>query len=174
MKYKLSNSQIGFTLLELTVTTAMLSVMTVSCMMLVSTSYTAWNRHEDDHATREAGLAVLRHINRHVRQAASVVGISTVIDTSGTLSVLDATGQTLVWDHDAGTKEVRFGVTTATNVLATGIEELSFLGIRRNGWEASTVLDEIHSVRCTTKVNLIRPSGTDSVTTSSQAWLRSW
>ncbi len=174
MQTRHPNNRIGFTLLELAIATAMLSVLTVSCMVLVGTSYDAWNRHEDDHASRQAGLAVLRHLTRHVRQSKSVTAISSSNDTSGSLSITDANGQTLVWDHDAASKEVRFGVNTATDVLATGIEELSFVGIKNNGWETTTTVGEIYSVQCTTKVSLAHLSGAEIVTTSSQAWLRAW
>ncbi|NOY43194.1 MAG: hypothetical protein GXP26_15345 [Planctomycetes bacterium] len=174
MQTKHSNSRIGFTLLELAVASGMLSVLTVSCMVLVGTSYDAWNRHEDDHAGRQAGLAVLRHLTRHVRQSKSVMAISSAKDTSGSLSVTNADGQILVWDHDAGTKEVRFGMNTATDVLATGIEEFSFVGIKNNGWETTTAVGEIYSVQCTTTISLPHLSGPESITTSSQAWLRAW
>ena len=155
-------------------TTAMLALITTSSMVLVRTSYTAWNRHEDDHAQRQAGLAVLRHITRQARQAKAVFAISAPTDNSGTLSLLTTDGQLQVWDHDAVTKEVRFGINTATDVLATGIEELTFVGIKVSGWEQTTEPGWIHSVDSTTKVNLTRPSGTDVVTSSCRAWLRAW
>jgi len=164
----------GFTLLELVVSATMLSALAVSCMVLVGTSYNAWNRHEDDHATRHAGHAVLRHITRHARQATSVAAISVATDTSGALSLTDVNGDVYVWDHNAASKEVRFGLNSATEVLATGIEELAFTGIKRNGWETTTTVGQIHSVRCSTKVNVTHPSSTEVVTLSNQAWIRAW
>ena len=174
MKNNRTRHRAAFTLLELTVTTGMLALIATSSMVLVRTSYTAWNRHEDDHAQRQAGLAVLRHITRQARQARSVVAISAATDNSGTLSLLTTDGQLQVWDHDAVTKEVRFGIDTATDVLATGIEELTFVGLKVNGWEQTMQPGWIHSVQATTKVNLTRPSGTDVVTSSCQAWIRAW
>jgi prepilin-type N-terminal cleavage/methylation domain-containing protein len=164
----------GFTLLELMVTTAMMTVLCTATMVLVRTSYSAWNRHEDDQQTRQAGIAVLRHIVRNARQASAVSAISSAADNSGTLSLLMPSGQTYVWDHDAGTKRVLFGITTATQVLATGIEELNFFGIRADGSTASTDVGLIHSIRATTEVAVALPSGTQAVTTSCQAWLRVW
>ena len=79
-----------------------------------------------------------------------------------------------MWDHDAGTKRVLFGVTTANQVLATGIEELNFVGLRTDGAATTTDVGLIHSVRATTEVALNHPSGTEAVTTSCQAWLRAW
>ncbi len=164
----------GFTLLELMVTTAMLAVLTTATMVLVRTSYSAWNRHEEAQSTRQSGIAVLRHIVRHVRQAGSVVAISTAADNSGTLSILTPTGQTLVWDHDAGTKRVLFGSTTASQVLATGVEELNFVGFRTDGTTSTTDVGLIHSIRATTEISLVHPASTEAVTASCQAWLRAW
>jgi prepilin-type N-terminal cleavage/methylation domain-containing protein len=171
---KNNNRQHGFTLLELMATTAMLAVLSTATMALVRTSYSAWNRHEDDQETRQTGIAVLRHIVRHVRQATAVTTISNANDNSGTLAVLTPAGQTLVWDHDAGTKRVMFGVTTANQVLATGIEKLNFVGFRADATTPSTDVGLIHSIRATTEISLTRPAGTEAVTTSCQAWLRAW
>ncbi len=164
----------GFTLLELMVTTAMLAVLTTATMVLVRTSYAAWNRHEEDQQTRQAGIAVLRHIVRHTRQATAVTAISSAADNSGTLSVLTPSGQTLVWDHDAGTKRVLFGVTTPYQVLATGIEKLNFVGLRTDASTLTTDVGLIHSIRATTEVTLNHTAGNEAVTTSCQAWLRAW
>jgi len=174
MKSNRKNSRLGFSLLELMVTTAMLAALTASCMVIVRTSYTAWKRHEDDHVTRQSGLAVLRHIARQVRQAKAATAISLATDNSGSLSLLDTNGDVLVWGHDAGSKEARFGVVTATNVLATNIEELTFVGYKVDGTTPTTDPGLIHLVKCTTIVNVIRPAGIEAVTTSCQAWLRAW
>lgn len=164
----------AFTLLELMVTTAMLAVISTATMSLVRTSYAAWNRHEEDQEIRQSGIAVLRHIVRNVRQATAVMAISSAADNSGSLSILSATGQTLVWDHDAATKRVLFGVTTATEVLATDIEELNFVGYRTDGTTPTTDVGLIHAVRAATEVALDHPGGSQAVTTSCEAWLRSW
>ncbi len=166
--------QAGFTLLELTVSTAMLAVITTASMGLVRTSYSAWNRHEDDHAQRQAGLAVQRHITRKTRQAKAVMAITASTDNSGSLSLLTADGQLLVWGHNAKTKEVLFGVDAATQVLATGIDELTFVGFNVLGSLQTTEPGLIHSVECITKVTLTRPTSTDVVTSSCRAWLRAW
>ncbi len=152
----------------------MLATLTASCMVIVRTSYTAWNRHEDDHTQRQAGLAFLKHIVRKVRQAKAVIAISAPTDYSGSLTLLDADGNLLVWEHDNATKEVLYGIGTATDVLATGIEELKFVGLKLNGATQTTDPGLIHTVECTTSVTLTRPTGTESVTTSCRAWLRSW
>jgi len=164
----------GFTLLELMVSTAMLAMLATACMMLVRTSYTAWNRHEEDHSQRQEGLAVLRHIVRQTRQSRAVMAISAASENSGSLSLLTTDGRILIWDHNNSTKEVLFGEDTATNVLATGIEELTFVGTKVNGTDQTVETGMIHSVHCTTKVNLTRPAGTEAVISSCRAWLRAW
>ena len=155
-------------------TTAMMAVLATSCVVLMRTSYAAWNRHEDEHSQRQAGLAVLRHITRTTRQMKSVVAISASTDNSGTLSLLSTDGKVLVWDHDNVTKQVFFGETTADNVLATGIEELTFVGIKLDGTTQTIEPGLIHSIDCQTKINLTRPAGTETVTSSCKAWLRAW
>lgn len=173
MKSNKRHKRIGFTLLELMVTTAMLAALTASCMVLMRTSYTAWNRHEDDHSQRESGIAVLRHITRQARQMRSVMAISAPADNSGSLSLLSTDGRLLVWEHNSGTKQILFGENTATNVLATGIEELTFVGKNINDVTV-TAPGLIHSIDCTTKVNITKPSGTETITSSCRAWLRAW
>ncbi len=160
----------AFTLLELIVSTAILAALTTSCMVIVRTSYTAWQRHAGDHAQRQSGLEVLQHVVRQIRQAKAVVAI----DSSGSLSLLDQNNNILVWDHNAGTQVVLYGIGTATEVLATGVKELAFLGYKVNGSEATTDPGLIHLVKCTTKVDVTRPAITETVTTSIHAWLRAW
>lgn len=164
----------GFSLLELVVSTAILAVLSVSSMVLVRSSYAAWKTHEVDHAERQQAVQVVQHIVRKVRQAVAVVEISDPSDISGSLSLLTANGEILVWDHDAGSKEVRYGVNSPTDLLAEGVEELNFRGLKTNGWEQTTEVDLIHSVLCTSRVELDRPSGAETITYSCQSWLRSW
>jgi hypothetical protein len=156
------------------VATAMMAMLSVSSMMLVRTSYTAWNRHATDHGQRQAGLSVLKHIVRKTRQAKAVVQISGPSDDSGNLTVIDINGNKLVWEHNDGTGEVLFGIGTASDVLATNIETLNFVGIKADGSTTTTKKGLIHSVLCTIEVSIDRPSGSELVSTSCKAWLRSW
>ncbi|MCG8450750.1 MAG: type II secretion system GspH family protein [Pirellulales bacterium] len=174
MKSNKNQRPYGFTLLELMVTTAMLAAITTSSVVLMRTSYTAWNRHEHDHAQRQAGLAVLRHITRQARQMKSVMAISAPTDNSGSLSLLSTDGKLWVWDHNSSTKQVLFGQNTASHVLATGIEELTFVGVKADGTTQTTKRGLIHSINCTTKVNITRPTGIESVVSSCRAWIRAW
>jgi len=168
------NSRNGFTLLEMAVSVAMLAAMTTSSVVLVRTTYTAWNRHEDDHAQMRAGVAVLRHIVRQTRQATAVSAISIATDNSGSLSLVASNNNTQVWDHNSSTNEMRYGITSATELLAKNIDEFTVVGIKANGTDITTDVDLIHSIRCTVKYTLIRPAGKQQQTVSCQAWLRSW
>lgn len=174
MKNSKTQSRVGFTLLELMVTTTMLALLTTASMTLVRTSYSAWNRHSKEQETRQAGIAVLRHIVREARQATSVVAISDPSDTSGSLSLMNAAGETLVWDHDSVNKRVLFGKGTATEVLATGINELEFSGLITDGVGTTLDVGIIHSIKASTMVTLNKGTTTENVTSSCQAWLRAW
>lgn len=158
------------------VTTAMLAGITTACMVLVRVSYTAWQVHEQEQTARQAGIAVLRHIVRHTRQAIGVSAISIASDKSGTMSLTTASGSTLVWDHDAANKRVLYGVNTATQVLAEGIETLSFVGLRADGVTATTEVGLIQCISAKTSVVVDRQGTTpdETVAASCQAWLRSW
>lgn len=161
-------------MLELIITTAMLAMLTTACMVVVRTSYSTWNRHNDEHAQRQAGLDVLHHIVRTARQARAVSSISAASDNSGALTLLDVNGNVLVWDHNNSTKQVQYGVGTASNLLAQSIEELNFVGYKVDGLTATTDPGLIHSIQCTSKVNVSRPAGAETITTTCRAWLRSW
>ena len=67
-----------------------------------------------------------------------------------------------------------YGTTSANNLLATGITELTFVGLKANGSTPTTQTDLIHAIRCTMKYTLTRPSGTTTETISCTAWLRAW
>ena len=143
-------------------------------MVLMRTSYTAWNRHEEDHTKRQVGLAVLKHITRQARQMQSVLAISGPSDNSGSLTLLSTDGRVWVWDHDSSTNQVLFGENSASSVLATDVEELNFVGLKLDGSTTTTEVGLIHAIDCSTRVSLTRPSGTESVDTSCTAWIRAW
>jgi prepilin-type N-terminal cleavage/methylation domain-containing protein len=171
-----SNRQrrLGFSLMELAVTTAILALVATSSMTLVRTAYTAWNRHDDDQSQRQQAAAILRHVCRHVRQAKAVMAISSAADNSGTLSLLMPNGDTNVWDHNDSTLVVNFGLGSADNLLAHGIDELTFQATKVDGTTAVTEVGLIHSILCTVKFTLLRPSGSEVVTVSSRAFIRAW
>ncbi len=159
--------------MELTVTTAILAMLATASMSLVRTSYTAWNRHRLDNEKRQSASALLRHITRKVRQATAVLTITPSTDSSGSLSVVMPNGDFLVWEHDNATKEVRYGIGTATEVLATGIEQLTFYGYK-SSFSLTTDPNLIHTVLMITQVQIPRLATTTTETWYSSVHLRTW
>jgi len=164
----------AFSLLELIASTAIMATLTTSSFVLVRTAHNAWLRHRDDAEQRQAALGALQHIMRRVRQATSVLAISTAADAAGSLTINMSDGTTSVWSRNNGTNQVLYGTSSANNLLAAGITETTFVGYKADGSTATTQVDAIHAVKCTMKYNLTRPSGTTNETVSCMAWLRSW
>ena len=171
-RHKLNQRQ-GFTLLELVVATAMLALISASSVALVRTAYSAWNRHEEDNQQRRAATTVIRHMSRKIRQSRAVQSITPSTDLSGSLSILMPNGETLVWEHDNGAKQVRFGVGTATDVLAEGIDSLQFTGYNTL-MSPTTEPGLIHAIYASVGVNISRPSGIDQEFFVGTAQVRSW
>jgi len=148
---------------------AMLAVVATSSMALVRTSYAAWSRHHQDNEIRQSATALVRHFERQVRQAKAVQAIS----PPGSLSLLMSNGDTVIWEHDASTKEVRFGVGTATDLLATGIDNLTFVGFNTT-FSYTTEVGLIHIIYLTLETTIPRPSGTSTEYWLGSGHLRSW
>jgi prepilin-type N-terminal cleavage/methylation domain-containing protein len=164
----------AFTLLEVIAAAAIMATLTTASFALLRTSHNAWLRHRDDSAQRREALAAMQHIMRRVRQATRVTAISTAVDTSGGITLLMPGGTTAIWDHNSGTNQALYGTTTPTNLLAAGITEMTFVGLKADGSTATTQTDLIHAVHCTLKFALSRPAGSVTETISCQAWLRAW
>ena len=169
-----TNRHRGFTLAEVIAAAAMMAVLTTASFALVRTAHDAWRRHRDDSQQRREAMAALQHVCRRVRQAAQVSAISTAADMSGYLTLQMADGTSALWDHDAATKQVLYGASTANSVLAEGINQMNFLGLTANGLGTTTDPAKIHSVRVTVQYALNRPSGATTETVSSVGWLRAW
>ena len=132
--------------------------------------HVAWLAHEGDSSMVQNAHATVRHIVRRIRQANSVTSIS-----SSALSLTMSDGSIYAWNHDTATtpNTVKFGITTATDVLSEGITSITFVGYEKDGTTVTTTPADIHLIRCTVSVQLPRsPPVTKSV--SSYAWIRSW
>ena len=165
----------GLTLLEVMAATAMMATLMASTVVLVRSSYAVWQAHEADMERAETAYATLRHVVRSVRQATSVAAISTAADTSGNLSLVMDTGETLLWQHAGAGGQVYYGVapSSADQLLADNIDAMTFVGYEADGSTATTVVGDIHSIKCTVTVTMPAGGGS-SRTVSSWAWLRSW
>jgi hypothetical protein len=154
--------------------TAIMATLTTASFALLRTSNTAWRRHRDDTGARREATAAMQHITRRVRQAMRVTTISAPGDVSGALTLLMTGNSTAIWDHNAGTSQILYGTSAPTNLLASGITELTVVGLKANGSTTTTDLDLIHGVHTTIKYTVPRPSGTVTETLSSTTWLRAW
>lgn len=163
------------TLLELMAATTIMATLMASVVVLVRSSYTAWEAHEADMESADVAYATVRHLVRSVRQSTAVAAISTAGDTSGNLSLTTETGDTWLWQHTGAGGQVLFGIapSSADQVLASNVNQLTFVGYEADGATATTTVDDIRSILCTVQVTM--PAGGGSTrTVSSRAWLRSW
>lgn len=163
----------AFSLLELVISCAMLAVLMVAVGGVLRTSRQAWEAHEADYTRLEALHATVRHVVRKVRQADAVTEVSAASDASGRLGVRLVDGSIVVWDHDAMTSKVNYGVTTPTSLLADNIATLKFTAFKADGVTATTTPGDVQSLLVEASVSLPRESG-GTKTVSSWAWIRSW
>lgn len=151
-----------------------MATLTTASFALVRTANKAWLRHRDDSGQRRQAVAALQHMVRRVRQAARVTAITAAGDTAGSLTLLMPGAAAATWARNAGTQHVLYGTTSANNLLATGITELTFQGLKADGSTPTTQVDLIHAVRIKVKYAVTRPTGTTTETLASTAWLRAW
>ena len=163
----------GYTLLELVIATAMLATLTTSVSLLLRGTQAAWRAQAQDTELLEAAHATARHVVRHLRQAAAVSAITLPSDAAGSLSALMPNGETYVWTRSSGDNTVRFGLGSATDLLAENIVEMSFAGYQADGVTATTDPEEVQVVECSVKVVLPRDAGAGRTVTC-RAWVRSW
>ena len=163
----------GFSLLELMATTAIMATLMTACVVLVGSGYTVWTAYEQDVAVTESAYAVLRHLVRELRQADSVSVISAASDTSGDLSIVRADLSTESWSINSGLKTVYVNTGSGNQVLATGINQLIFVGYEADGVTTTTTVTDIHAVKCTVQITLTQGGGTTRLV-SCIGWVRSW
>ena len=163
----------GFSLLEMMVATAIMATLMTTMVVVIRSGYAVWNAQEQDIAISDSGNAVLRHFVRELRQATAVTAISAPSSTTGSLSILTASGGTKSWSFNSGQLQVMFNNGTSTQVLAPSINELTFVGYEADGVTATTVVDEIQVVKCMVKVTLTQGGG-QTRTVACRAWVRSW
>jgi prepilin-type N-terminal cleavage/methylation domain-containing protein len=161
----------AFSLLELIVVAALMSVVVASVGILLRSTQSAWGAHSDDAGKIASAHATLRHVARHLRQATAVTAISGPTDNSGSISVTLTDTNTHVWDHSGS--QVNYGITTASNLLATHIDQLTFVGYEVDGTTTTTTAGDVHAVKCTVQVTLSRDTNATR-TASCWVWVRAW
>jgi hypothetical protein len=168
-----ANRRSALTLFELVVASTLMTVVVTAAAVVLRGAHGAWSAHEADLNKLESAHATLRHLVRNLRQATGVVSITLPANTSGAISLSMPSGQTLAWAHVSVSNLVNYGVTTATSLLADGIEQLVFTAYKADGVTQTSVAAEIQLVKCTVRVTLPRDSG-GTRDLSAWAWVRSW
>ena len=164
--------RIGLSLLEMMAATAIMATVTASVVVVMNTGYSVWTAQEADIDVLENGYGVLRHFVRQSRQATGVSAITAAGNTQGSLSFTTSTGVTCTWARNASS-DVYFNNGTSNQLLAKGINSLTFTGYKADGVTATTTVAEIQVVQCQVQVTLPRGAGVTRTLTT-RAWLRAW
>jgi hypothetical protein len=152
--------------------TAIMATVTSAVVVVMNSGYAVWNAQEADIDVLENGYGVLRHFVRQMRQATGVSAITAAANTQGSLSCTSATGLTWTWARNASS-DVNYNNGTLNQLLAKGINSLTFTGYKADGVTATTTVGEIQVVQCQAQVTLPRGAGVTRTLTT-RAWVRSW
>lgn len=163
----------GMSMLELVIASSMLAMILATVGVVMRTGRQAWEAFSADYTAVEAVHATVRHIVRQARQADSVLTITPTTDNSGRLSLLMPDGSMLVWDHDASTSSVNYGVGTPSDLLSPNIAGLRFTGYRADGVTVTTNVTLVRAIRVDATMQLPVEVGGNR-TVSSWVWIRSW
>jgi len=162
-------------MLEVVAAAAMLTTVMAAVMVLIRTSYSAWEAHEQDIERTETLYGALRHFTRQARQANSVTAISNATDIEGSITFVMVDGDSHTWSR-AANDIVSYSVSGSTTVnedLAINITELVFTGYLADGVTQSTDPASIQVVECMAKTTLLHGAG-ETRTATCRAWLRAW
>lgn len=160
----------GFTLLEVMTALSISAVLMASSMVILRSSYAAWQAHEADLNVAASGNAVLRNIVQTIRQAEAIVGPDSGGSSTSTLTILRADSSTITWAL-SGSQVTHQINSDATQPLASGVTGLAFNAYLADGTTMASTADEVHAIHCEVTTN--KPSG-GSRTVSSFVWVRSW
>jgi type II secretory pathway pseudopilin PulG len=172
MKHAACKRRRGLSLLEMVIASSMLALLLTSMSVVLRTGRQAWEAHEADYIRIEALHSTLRHIVRQIRAADAVTAISASNVNNGSLSLRMDDGSIQAWLRD-NSNNVWSGITTANQLLGTGITQLRFEGLRADGVTPTTTVSQIQCIRVTAQVQLPRETG-GAKSASSLAWIRSW
>lgn len=160
----------GFTLLEVMVALSISAVLMASSMVILRSSYTAWQVHEADLNVAASGNAILRNIVQTVRQAEAIVSPDSGGSSTSTLTILRADSSTITWALSGS--EVTHQINSdSAQPLAGGVTGLAFNAYLADGTTLASTADEVHAIHCEVTTN--KPSG-GTRTVSSFVWMRSW
>lgn len=152
--------------------TAIMATLTASVVVVMNSGYTAWTAREADIDVLENGYGVIRHFVRQMRQATQITAITAAGNTQGSLSSTTVTGAACTWARDASSN-VYYNNGTSNQLLAKGINSLTFTGYKADGVTATTTITDIQVVQCQLQITLPRGAGVTR-TLSTRAWVRTW
>lgn len=161
----------GFSLLELLVTTTLMTALVTTVVLLLRTSQVTWEAYESDASRMEVAHAVVRHLVRQLRQSEGITAISADTNYAGSLTALMPDGLTHTWSLSGS--EVTLNNGSGAQLLADGIATLNFVGYQADAVTATSVPGEIQSVKCTVGITLDRDTN-NTRAVSSRVWLRGW
>jgi prepilin-type N-terminal cleavage/methylation domain-containing protein len=166
------NWPLGLSLLEMMAAMAIMSTVTAAVVVVMNTGFSAWKAQEADIDILENGYGVLRHVARQLRQSTNVAAITAASNTTGSLSFVTAIGATCTIARNASS-DVYYDNGTSSQLLAKGIDSLTFTGYKADGATATTTVTDIQVVKCQVQITLPRGAGVTRTLTT-RAWLRSW
>ncbi len=152
--------------------TAIMATVTASIVVVMRTGYSVWNAQEADIDVLENGYGVLRHFVRQMRQCTAVTAITASGNTLGSISGTSANGATWTWARN-GSSDVYYNNGTSNQLLAKGINSLTFTGYKADGTTVTTTVAEIQVVQMQVQVTLPRGAGVTRTLTT-RAWVRAW
>ena len=165
------NRRFGISLLEITVSTAIVGLIVTAAAVSVRTSQGIWTEYGGDAAKLDAMHATALHLVRQLRQCVSVTSISTSAETNGSVSALNAAGQTLSWTTSGG--NVTHGIDASSGLLSSDITSLVFTAYESDGVTTTTNAADIRSVAFVISVQLDRNVNPNR-SIRSRVWLRAW
>src|SRR3954468_13446462 len=166
------NRRKGLSLLEMMAATAIMATVTAAVVVVMNTGFAVWSAQEADIDVLENGYGVLRHFCRQMRQATGISAITAAGNTIGSLSFTSAAGATCTWTRDVASN-VYYNNGTSNQLLAKGINSLTFTGLIAHGVTATTTVSEIQDVQCQGQGPLPRGAGVARAR-ASRAGIRPW
>lgn len=165
----------GFSLLEMLVSMTVLTVLMTSITVVLRTSRQAWSSHQSDLLATQTAHAVIRHIVRELREADSVVSVTGSTAPAGDLTIRDASGNQLRWQHNTTTKQVLFTDTSVSNtaqVLADNVQFVRFTAYTPNGVNQTLSTEQMQFLKVDVAVPLPSTGGIRAI--GSWVWLRNF
>ncbi len=164
----------GFTLLEAIVSAAISATLMTGSYIVLQSSYSAWQAHENDVEAMDNAHGLLRFCVRTLRQAEAVTTITAAGNTVGSITFITPTGATraIVCDGLGTVNYLEYPGPTTT-VLVNAVTGFSMTAFLADGVTATTDVSKIQCVKCTATVTMPRGGGTTR-TVSTYAWVRSW